>query len=85
MMEFHGIKLIGFSTTTANKLLLTLAVAGALTHDPSRFSTIVGLATAGIAIAAQKAVTSFAGYHVIMRGRTFTVGDRIKMGASAAT
>lgn len=41
---------------------------------------MLGLAAAGIAIAAQKAVTSFAGYLVIMRGNTFTVGDRIKMG-----
>jgi small-conductance mechanosensitive channel len=48
--------------------------------DPSRFATMLGLATAGIAIAAQKAVTAFAGYLVIMRGNTFTVGDRIKMG-----
>jgi small-conductance mechanosensitive channel len=30
--------------------------------------------------AAQRAVTAFAGYLVIMRGKTFTVGDRIKMG-----
>jgi small-conductance mechanosensitive channel len=48
--------------------------------DPARLTTALGLATAGIAIAAQKAVTSFAGYLVIMRGKTFTVGDRIKMG-----
>jgi small-conductance mechanosensitive channel len=48
--------------------------------DPSRLATVLGLATAGIAIAAQKAVTAFAGYLVIMRGKTFTVGDRIKMG-----
>jgi small-conductance mechanosensitive channel len=48
--------------------------------DPSRLATVLGLASAGIAIAAQKAVTSFAGYLVIMRGNTFTVGDRIKMG-----
>ena len=48
--------------------------------DPSRLTTVLGLATAGLAIAAQKAVTSFAGYLVIMRGKTFRVGDRIKMG-----
>src|SRR4051812_10954969 len=41
--------------------------------DPSRFTTVLGLATAGLAIAAQKAVTAFAGYLVIMRGQTFTV------------
>jgi small-conductance mechanosensitive channel len=48
--------------------------------DPSRFATVLGLATAGLAIAMQKAVTSFVGYLVIIRGKTFTVGDRIKMG-----
>jgi small-conductance mechanosensitive channel len=48
--------------------------------DTARLTTVAGLATAGIAIAAQKAVTAFAGYLVIMRGKTFTVGDRIKMG-----
>jgi small-conductance mechanosensitive channel len=41
---------------------------------------MLGFVTAGVAIAAQKAVTSFAGYLVIMRGKTFTIGDRIKMG-----
>jgi small-conductance mechanosensitive channel len=48
--------------------------------DPARLTTVIGLASAGLAIAAQKAVTAFAGYLVIMRGSTFTVGDRIKMG-----
>jgi small-conductance mechanosensitive channel len=48
--------------------------------DPNRFATVLGLATAGLAIAMQKAVTSFVGYLVIIRGKTFTVGDRIKMG-----
>lgn len=48
--------------------------------DPSRLATVAGLATAGLAIAAQRAVTAFAGYLVVMRGHTFTVGDRIKMG-----
>ena len=48
--------------------------------DPARLTTVVGILSAGVAIAAQKAVTSFAGYLVIMRGKTFTIGDRIKMG-----
>lgn len=37
--------------------------------DAARMTSIIGLASAGVAIAAQKAVTSFAGYLVIMRGR----------------
>jgi small-conductance mechanosensitive channel len=39
-----------------------------------------GFVTAGLAIAAQRAVTAFFGYLIIIRGQTFTVGDRIKMG-----
>jgi hypothetical protein len=35
--------------------------------DPVHLTTVLGLATAGLAIAAQRAVTSFAGYLVIMR------------------
>jgi len=48
--------------------------------DARQMQTVVGLATAGLAIASQRAVTAFAGYLVIMRGNNFTVGDRIKMG-----
>lgn len=36
--------------------------------------------TAGLAFALQKVVTSFAGYLIIMRGNTFSVGERITMG-----
>ena len=126
-MEIFGIKLIGVNQHGLSKLIVTLAIIGAVTavrwlvvglvrmagrsernrrilfwtrqgtslaaflfllfalvsiwfDDPSRLGTAIGLATAGIAIAAQKAVTAFAGYLVIIRGKTFTVGDRIKMG-----
>lgn len=48
--------------------------------DAARLTTALGFATAGLAIAAQRAVTAFAGYLVLMRGRAFTVGDRIKIG-----
>ena len=40
----------------------------------------VGVLTAAIAFAMQKAVTSFAGYFLILRGDIFSVGDRIVMG-----
>ena len=36
--------------------------------------------TAGLAFALQKVVTAVAGYFVILRGKTFNVGDRITMG-----
>lgn len=48
--------------------------------DPVRLSTGLGLVTAGLVFALQKVVTSLAGYLVIIRGRTFNVGDRITMG-----
>jgi small-conductance mechanosensitive channel len=49
--------------------------------NPARLATGAGLIGAGIAFALQKVVTSFAGYFVILRGNTFSVGDRIKMGS----
>ena len=126
-MELADVRLIGLNAEGAAKLLLTLAVIGALTlirlllnlivtaltrhtprdrwafwtrqglslvaflvfvvvvlsiwfDDAARLASVIGLAGAGLAIAAQRAVTAFAGYLIIMRGRTFTVGDRIKLG-----
>src|SRR3954470_11451612 len=48
--------------------------------DPRRVTAALGLLSAGLAVALQKVVTSMAGYFVILRGKTFTVGDRITMG-----
>ncbi len=48
--------------------------------NPARLATGVGLLGAGLAFALQKVITSFAGYFVILRGKTFDVGDRITMG-----
>jgi small-conductance mechanosensitive channel len=61
-----------------------LAVAGLVSiwfDNPARLATGAGLVGAGLAFALQKVVTSFAGYFVILRGNTFNVGDRIKMGS----
>ncbi len=49
-------------------------------NNPSTLTTAAGLVTAGLAFALQKVVTAFAGYLVILRGKTFSVGDRITMG-----
>ena len=49
-------------------------------NDPTRLATAFGLISAGLAFALQQVVTSIAGYFVILRGSTFTVGDRISMG-----
>ena len=41
---------------------------------------MVGLVGAGVAFALQRVITAVAGYFVILRGKTFNVGDRIVMG-----
>ena len=48
--------------------------------DPGRAAAALGLISAGLAFALQRVVTALAGYFVILRGGTFNVGDRIKMG-----
>jgi small-conductance mechanosensitive channel len=48
--------------------------------NPANLATGFGLAAAGLAFALQKVITSLAGYLVILRGKTFNVGDRITMG-----
>lgn len=61
-------------------LLLLFGIASIWFSDPTRLATALGLVTAGVAFALQKVITSFAGYLVILRGKTFNVGDRIVMG-----
>jgi small-conductance mechanosensitive channel len=48
--------------------------------NPARLTTAFGLMSAGVAFALQQVITAFAGYFVILRGKNFTVGDRITMG-----
>lgn len=57
-----------------------IAILSIWFDDPRRLTTGLGLVTAGLAFALQKVVTSFAGYLIIMRGNTFSVGERITMG-----
>lgn len=61
-------------------VLLLVGVTSIWFDDPTRLTTALGLVTAGLAFALQKAVTAVAGYFVILRGKTFNVGDRIRMG-----
>lgn len=49
-------------------------------EDPARLATFAGLISAGVAIALQRVITSFAAYLIILRGRIFDVGDRITFG-----
>src|SRR4051794_37653387 len=61
-------------------VILVLGVLSVWFDDPTRLTTALGLVTAGLAFALQKVVTAVAGYLVILRGKTFNVGDRITMG-----
>jgi small-conductance mechanosensitive channel len=61
-------------------LILVLGLVSIWFDDPTRLATALGLVTAGLAFALQKVVTAIAGYIVILRGKTFSVGDRIVMG-----
>jgi small-conductance mechanosensitive channel len=61
----------------------TLTVVGLLSiwfNNPTQLTTALGLFTAGLAFALQQVVLALAGYFVILRGKTFNVGDRITMG-----
>ncbi|HZQ42200.1 MAG TPA: mechanosensitive ion channel domain-containing protein [Acidobacteriaceae bacterium] len=69
----------GISLTTF--LLAIIGFCSIWFDNPARLTTGVGLVSAGVAFALQKVITSFAGYFVILRGKTFNVGDRIKMGS----
>ena len=64
----------------ATAVLMILGLLSIWFEDPTRLATALGLFTAGLAFALQKVVTAVAGYFVILRGKTFNVGDRIVMG-----
>lgn len=64
----------------AAAVLIILSVLSIWFDDPARLTTGIGLMTAGLAFALQKVILSLAGYLMIMRGNTFTVGERITMG-----
>jgi len=49
--------------------------------DPSRLATATGIVSAGVAIALQRVITSFAAYIIILRGHVFNIGDRITIGS----
>ena len=61
-------------------LILILGIISIWFDDPGRLATAVGLISAGVAIALQRAITAFAAYLIILRGRIFNVGDRITIG-----
>ena len=84
VLDGRGREQAQFWTRQAIKLstavLLILGLLSIWFEDPTRLATALGLVTAGLAFALQKVVTAVAGYFVILRGKTFNVGDRIVMG-----
>jgi small-conductance mechanosensitive channel len=64
----------------AAALITVLALASIWFDNAQRATTVIGLFTAGLAFALQRVVTAIAGYLLILRGRMYNVGDRIKMG-----
>jgi small-conductance mechanosensitive channel len=61
-------------------IALLIGILSIWFSDPTRLATFMGLVTAGVAFALQKPISALAGYLVILRGKTFGVGDRITMG-----
>ena len=80
----HSGKRIEFWTRQGIQLVTALIeIIGILSiwfDNPGRLATFLGLFTAGLAFALQKVVTALAAYFVLLRGKTFNVGDRIRMG-----
>lgn len=81
--DAYGGRVAFWSRQVVKLLTVVVLVVGVISiwfDDPSRLGTAAGLVTAGVAVALQRVVTSFAAYFIILRGRVFTVGDRITMG-----
>jgi small-conductance mechanosensitive channel len=60
--------------------ILILGIMSIWFDNPARLAAALGLVGAGVAFALQRVITAVAGYFVILRGKTFNVGDRIVMG-----
>jgi small-conductance mechanosensitive channel len=60
--------------------ILILGILSIWFDNPARLAGALGLIGAGVAFALQRVITAVAGYFVILRGKTFNVGDRIVMG-----
>ena len=60
--------------------IVLLGVMSIWFDSPARLAGFLGLVGAGVAFALQRVITAVAGYFLILRGKTFNVGDRIVMG-----
>lgn len=77
-------KRVAFWTKQGTSLLVAVLVILLLISiwfdNPNRLATVLGLITAGVAIAMQRVITAIAGYFLVLRGSVFNVGDRIVIG-----
>ena len=81
--DLRSIRVVFWTTQGAQLLtaiVLTIGLLSIWFNDPKTLATALGLVLAGLAFAMQRAVLAFVGYVIILRGRTFNVGDRIVMG-----
>ncbi|HJQ11724.1 MAG TPA: mechanosensitive ion channel domain-containing protein [Gemmatimonadaceae bacterium] len=62
--------------------LTAFVIAGVLiwSDDLASLGGALGVIGAGVAVALQRVITSFAGYLIILRGNLFSIGDRITFG-----
>jgi small-conductance mechanosensitive channel len=76
-------KVMFWARQAVNVLLAVILILGIISiwfNEGPQLATFMGLVTAGVAFALQKPISALAGYIVILRGKTFNVGDRIVMG-----
>src|SRR3954451_21263808 len=64
----------------ATSVIVALGLISIWFDNGLHAAAAVGVLTAALAFAMQKAVTSFAGYFLILRGDIFSIGDRVVMG-----
>ncbi len=61
-------------------LFLIIGLISIWFSDTTALGSAFAFITAGLAIASQRVITAISGYLIILRGKTFRVGDRIVMG-----
>jgi small-conductance mechanosensitive channel len=59
---------------------IVAGVAALWAREIPQVAAVGGWIAAGLAVALQRVVTAFAGYIIVLRGKIFTVGDRITIG-----
>ncbi len=61
-------------------LVLITGIVSIWFNNPAQLGQAAAFITAGLAIASQRVITAMSAYIIILRGKTFHVGDRIVMG-----